>query len=239
LGTILRFPSAPSVDASFGNAIHDTLQWLQNELNTTGTLPSAAAAVKHAEKYLLREALSEDQFAVQVERAKQTLTTYLGSRGKDFVPNNVAEKSFRDEGVFIGDVHLGGKIDLLKIDKANKQITVVDYKTGRLGNDPAKLHRYTLQLYCYKLLVEGSHTYRGYTVQEGTLVFVEPDSDGKINEVRVTFEAKELEHTKQLLSALWARVMTLDMPDVSSYGDSLKDIRAFEDWLIENEPSHK
>jgi DNA helicase-2/ATP-dependent DNA helicase PcrA len=232
LGTILRFPSAPSVDASFGNAIHETLQWVQGGLNTTGKLPGAEAACKHAAQYLTRESLTPEQLTVQTDRAKHALTAYFASKAQSFTQGNVAEKSFRDEGVFIGDVHLGGKIDLLEIDKESKTITVVDYKTGQLGSDPAKLYRYTLQLYCYKLLVEGSHTYRGYHVDEGRLVFVEPDGGGDIVQKHIRFEPKQVEHAQQLLAAMWQCVMTLTMPDTTMYGDTLTDMRAFEAALL-------
>ena len=128
----------------------------------------------------------------------------------------------------------GGKIDLLEIDVSSRRITVVDYKTGRLGSDPAKLHRYTLQLYCYKLLVENSRTYRGYRVKEGRLVFVEPNLDGEIMEVPIVFQDQEAERVKQLLRAMWHHVMTLNMPDTASYGDSLKHMMSFENYLIDN-----
>ncbi len=234
LGTILRFPSAPNVDASFGNSIHETLQWAQNELNINNRLPSAAQAISHAERLLGQQSLNEEQLRVQTKRAELTLKSYLKTHAQDFKIGNVAEKSFRNEGVFVGEAHMSGKIDLLEIDQSSKTITVVDYKTGRLGNDPAKLHRYTLQLYCYKLLVEGSHSYRGYHVDQGRLDFVEPNESGNIEQKNISFTDKEIEHTKQLLKVLWRRVQQLDMPDTSSYGDSLKDMLEFETWLIEN-----
>lgn len=232
LGTVLRFPSAPSTDASFGTAIHETLQWAQGVLNSTGKLPTAAASCAHAAQYLARETLTPEQLTVQTERAAHTLRSFFAAHGKDFAAGNIAEKSFRDEGVFSGEVHLGGKIDLLEIDKTAKKIVVVDYKTGQLGGDPSKLYRYTLQLYCYKLLVEGSHTYRGYSVETGRLVFVEPDSDGKIITKQIHFEQKETKRVQALLLAMWQHVMTLNMPDTSAYGDSLKDIHAFEQKLL-------
>jgi DNA helicase-2/ATP-dependent DNA helicase PcrA len=233
LGTILRFPSAPTVDTCFGNAIHATLQWLQGELNRTGTLPSTAQATSFARHFLERQPLTAPQLAIQSSRAKHALEQYLAVPSKRFTRGNAAEVSFRDEGVFIGDVHLGGAIDLLEIDTTAKTITVVDYKTGKLGSDPAKLHRYTLQLYCYKLLVEGSHTYRGYTVDSGRLVFVEPDDAGAVVEKTIAFTQTELDRTRRLLVAMWQRVTALDMPDTSEYGSTLKDIRAFEDMLID------
>lgn len=232
LGTILRFPSAPTVDTVFGNAIHETLQWLQGCLNRTGQLPTPAEAAAHAEAFIARETLSPEETATQIARAQQVLSAYLASAVSEFKAGNMAEKSFRDEGVFIGNVHLGGKIDLLEIDTNNKLITVVDYKTGQLGSDPAKLYRYTLQLYCYKLLVENSHTYKNYTVQHGRLVFVEPSAEGVIAVKEIRFTPEQTQRTKQLLQAMWQRVMRLDMPDASRYGDTLKDIHAFEDMLL-------
>ncbi len=234
LGTLLRFPSASTVDVCFGNAIHATLEWAQNELNSKGRLPSATEAHNYAALFLKNQPLTDEQRTLQSERAQTALSAFLKVNQSSFVPGNIPEKSFRDEGVFVGDVHLGGKVDLLEIDKIAKKITVVDYKTGRLGTDPAKLHRYTLQLYCYKLLVEGSHTFSGYTVDQGRLVFVEPDQDGKIIQKLIQFEPKESDRVRQLLHAMWHRVMTLDLPDVSNYGETLKDTLAFEDALLGN-----
>ncbi len=233
LGTILRFPSAPTIEICFGNAVHDALEWAQNELNKTGILPDHSKVLDRAEKFLATQEFTPEQRASENKHAAAVLKHYLARSTKTFVQGNLAERSFRDEGVFVSDVHMGGKIDLLEIDKAAKKITVVDYKTGQLGTDPAKLHRYTLQLYCYKILVEGSHSFAGYKVEQGRLVFVEPDAGGKITEKTIVFDAKELERTRQLLASMWQRVMALDMPDISAYGDTLKDIRNFEDSLID------
>ena len=232
LGTLLRFPTAPTVDVCFGNAIHATLEWAQNELNSKATLPSVTEAYNYAALFLKNQPLTEDQRVLQNDRAQTALSAFFKANQSSFMPGNIPEKSFRDEGVFVGDVHLGGKVDLLEIDKTAKKITVVDYKTGRLGTDPAKLHRYTLQLYCYKLLAEGSHSFSGYTVEEGRLIFVEPDQNHKITEKIIQFEPKETERVRQLLHAMWHRVMTLDLPDVHSYGETLKDTLAFENALL-------
>ncbi|MCA9327584.1 PD-(D/E)XK nuclease family protein, partial [Candidatus Saccharibacteria bacterium] len=232
IGTILRFPSAPTVDIAFGNAMHETLQWLQNELNTNGKLPGVAAAQRHVEHILANQPLTDSQRATQVARAHTALTAYLKHARTSFKQGDVAEKSFRDEGVFVQGAHLGGKVDLLVIDKANKTIRVVDYKTGKPGTDPAKLHRYTLQLYCYKLLVEGSHSFAGYTVTDGTLVFVEPDDKGNIVERAITFDSTELDRVRRLLAAMWEHVQSLDIPDTRMYGTSYADIKRFEDALI-------
>lgn len=236
LGTILRFPSAPTTDICFGNVIHGTLEWMQNEYNRTQILPKLPAAKAYAQKLFETQPLTDTQRAVEYDRAVNTIAAIYHHRAPWIAAGNKAEQSFRDEGVLVGPVHMGGKIDLLQIDKAAKKITVVDYKTGRVGNSPAKLHRYTLQLYCYKLLVEGSHSYRGYTVEQGKLVFVEPSEDNKIIEKTITFEPQEVTKTRGLLQAMWRQIQTLSLPDTSSYSDSFTDMLRFEaDLLAGNE----
>lgn len=148
----------------------------------------------------------------------------------------MAEKNFRSEGVLLGDVHMAGKIDRLEINQQARTITVVDYKTGKsysAWKSEPKLHKYSLQLYCYKLLIEGSHSYKGYTVTSGRLEFIEPDDDGNINNLSLQFTDTEVERVKRLLGALWQHVQALDFPATESYPATMAGIRQFEDDLIQ------
>ncbi|HEY4160602.1 MAG TPA: ATP-dependent DNA helicase [Candidatus Saccharimonadales bacterium] len=236
MNTLLRFPSAPGVDIDFGNAMHETLQWAQLELNQHGMLPTPEQAKAYLAKRLETKPLNPEQLAVQQARGDNALDVFLSERPQRFTAGNRPEYSFRDEGVVYGDVRMSGKIDLLEIDEAGKRVTVVDYKTGSLGSDAAKRHRYELQLYCYKLLLQGSHTFRGYTVEQGKLVFVEPGADdGRIHEHIITFRDDELTRVQELVTAMWQHVMAAEMPDVSGYGTTLADIRRFEDSLLRPE----
>ncbi len=233
LDNLLRFPGAPSVDIGFGNAMHSVMEWLQIELNQHGTLPTATQASGYLAKQLILQTLTAEQLAVQQARGENALQAYLPDDQTHFVAGNRPEYNFRTEGVVLaGDVQLNGKIDLLEIDEATKTITVVDYKTGALGSDPAKRHRYELQLYCYKLLLNGSHSFRDYKVEQGRLVFVEPDLEGKITSHTVTFKDDELARVSQLAQAMWQRVQRLDMPDTSVYPSTLAGIKQFEADLL-------
>lgn len=234
LAVLLRFNGAPSVESSFGNAIHETLEWVQNEVNLGKTQPNIAAATAYAEQYLLHQPLTPEQITQQQRHASEVLKTYLAKR--TFRKGDVPEMSFHNQGVLVGDVHMGGKIDLLEIDNAKKEITVVDYKTGEPDTswkpETIKLHKYAMQLYCYKLLVEGSTKYRGYTVTSGRLEFVEPDSDGELHSLTLDFEPARLEETRKLLAAMWHHVQSLDLPNISDYADTLAAIKQFENDLL-------
>ncbi len=235
MNTILRFPSAPTPSAQFGNAVHETLQWLQQELTTRGTLPKIKAAIDYFKLRLKSKKLGSLQATLLLERGEVALKAYLAQRGQVYQPGNKPEHSFRSEGVFVGQAHLSGKIDLLEIDQRNKTITVVDYKTGasftRWSSD-AKLHKYRQQLYMYKLLIEGSHSFKGYTVAGGRLEFIEPDSEGKVHSLNLQFTDTELDHTKQLIKAMWQRVTSLDLPNVSAYATTAAASKQFEQDLI-------
>jgi ATP-dependent exoDNAse (exonuclease V) beta subunit len=239
LTTLLCFPQAPSLNSLFGNAIHATLEWMQHQVTATQLLPTIGAATTFFAELLKREQLTPAQYAIEHDRGAKALSAYLTQHGSMFQPTDKAEHNFKNEGVFVGDAHLAGKVDRMEIDRTARVITVVDYKTGRpharWSNSDAKLYKYSLQLYCYKLLIEGSRTYRGYTVNAGRLEFIEPDADGTIHAISLTFQDDELARVRELLQAMWRRVQILDLPGVSSYNNSLAGIRQFEADLLTNQ----
>jgi len=234
LYTLLHFPTVPTPDTVFGTAMHEVMEWLQLETTRNAKTPTAQAATKYFTERLILQPLSPEQVTVQQARGEHALREYLRDPATRFKPNDRPEYNFRQEGVLVDEVHLGGKIDLLQIDSETKEITIVDYKTGAKGNNPAKLHRYELQLYCYKLLVEGSHTFQGYKVKQGSLIFVEPDGADKIVRHTLDFDTQEEMRVKQLLAAIWKRVQNLQLPGVSNYGTTYTAIKQFEQDLIDD-----
>lgn len=236
MNTILRFPQAPTVSSQYGSAIHETLEWVQHQTSETGSVPSTKTVTEYFSAVMKKANLTEEQVELETERGRHALTAYLKQRSSIFKPGNVAEHNFRNEGVFVGEAHLGGKIDLIEMDSKNKTICVVDYKTGSWyakWKSDAKLHKYREQLYAYKLLIEGSHRFKGYTVTSGRIEFIEPDGQGDIHHLPLEFDSKELERIKLLIQAMWERVKALDLPDISAYSKDLKGIQAFEQDLID------
>ena len=85
----------------------------------------------------------------------------------------------------------------------------------------------------YKLLVENSRDYNTYSVERGILQFVEPTKDGQILALEDSFSPEELEEFQKLITIVWDKITTLDLPDVSSYEPAYKGILAFEKDLID------
>jgi DNA helicase-2/ATP-dependent DNA helicase PcrA len=236
LRTILRFPQAPRPEMQYGNAIHETLEWLHNTVKQQhGNVPSKAQLFATYENRLDKQRLSAHDTKLFAERGKEALAAYLQQRGDTITTDVVSEYNFRHEGVFIGKAHLSGKIDKMIVNPQEKTIQIIDYKTGRgVGRwaREIKLHEYRRQLYLYKALVEGSHTYGGYTVTDAYLEFVEPDENGHIQELHLTLDNTEYARAKQLTETVWQRIIGLDLPDISGYTDDLAGIEAFENDLL-------
>ena len=236
LQTLLRFPSAPSSDGEFGNAVHESLQWLQNQAKAD-SLPALGMLLEEFDQRLAEKVISEQERDLLTPRGHVALgATYEQWAQQLFGDGAVAELSFWNQGVVLGDAQLTGNIDLMLIDKQAKTITVIDYKTGSSypkWKSSLKLLKYQQQLYFYKLLVENSREWRDYTVGQGRLLFVEPDSSGKIVSLELNFTADKLAELKSLISAVWKRVASLDMPDVSQYKPNITGTRQFIEDLRE------
>jgi DNA helicase II / ATP-dependent DNA helicase PcrA len=235
MNTILRFPQAPTINGQYGSAVHETLEWVQHQVNDTTKVPSTKSVIDYFAAVMKKASLTPAQIELETERGAHALAAYMKARGAEFKPGNIAEHNFKNEGVFVGEAHLGGKIDLIEVDQKTKTVCVVDYKTGSWyakWKSDAKLHKYAEQLYAYKLLIEGSHRFKGYTVTSGRIEFIEPDGQGEIYHLPLEFEKPELERIQQLLQAMWKRVKALDLPEISRYSKDLKGIQALEADLI-------
>jgi len=232
INTILRFPSASSASSIFGTAIHDTLEHVQVTVRQTGSTPDLEQIIGFFQRLLQASHLPAHEIDQLIERGIAALSAFMAERQHIFTPTDLAEQNFRSEGVFLGDAHLTGKIDRLEINPTDKTITVVDYKTGkphaRHDKSDKKLHKYVQQLYCYKLLIEGSNTYAGYTVTAGRLEFIEPDENGKIHHIEYDFDTAQLEETRELIQAVYRHVIELNFPNTDEYAPNLTGIRRFE-----------
>ncbi|MEO5950330.1 MAG: ATP-dependent DNA helicase [Candidatus Saccharimonadales bacterium] len=240
LNNILRFPQAKSPSASYGSAIHATLHHTHSHLLATGNHRAVEDILHDFEKNLTAQYLSPTDFATYLQKGSDALQTFLDQKYISFTPSQKTELSFAGQHVMVGDAHLTGSLDL--VDIYEKTIIVTDYKTGKPSRswtgktdfEKIKLHKYKQQLMFYKLLIEYSRDFRGYTVDNGILQFIEPTQNGEILALEATCTFKELELFTKLIQAVWKHITTLDLPDTSIYEPTYKGMLAFEKWLIDN-----
>ncbi len=238
LNTILRFPSASTPDGVYGNAVHETIQWVQVQLTESGRIPTLPQWIDEFKALLSKKPLGDKELRQLSKRGEQALNNYYKMAKNEFKKDNEHEVDFKRHGVIVGNSHITGKVDKMIIDKKNREITVVDFKTGQSfdkWSSELKLHKYKQQLYFYKLLVEGSYRYSDYRVTSAYLDFIEAKSDHS-RRLYLEFDEQEQQRLVQLIKAMWIRVRNLDFPDVNEYPKTLSGVKQFEDYLIKNTP---
>ena len=88
----------------------------------------------------------------------------------------------------------------------------------------------------YQLLVKSSRDYSNFTFTGGRLQFVEPDTKtGDILSLENTFSEEELAEFARLISIVWRKITTLDLPDISGYSADYKGMVQFEKDLLTEE----
>lgn len=241
LNNLLRFPSAKSPAASYGTAIHASLQQLHNLLRADHRLPPAEHILQHFRTSLEAQHLPPDDFALYLDKGTAALTAFLDAKSSDFHDTELAELDFAHQGVVVSGARLTGKLDVADIDKNNKTIFVTDYKTGKPSHswkgisdyEKIKLHKYRQQLMFYQLLVTSSRDYGNFTFIGARLQFVEPDmKTGDILSLEDTFSREELAKFAQLIGVVWQKITALDLPDISEYSADYKGMLQFEEDLL-------
>lgn len=244
LNNLLRFPSAKSSAASYGTAIHASLQQLHNLLRADHRLPPTERILHHFRTSLEAQHLPPDDFALYLDKGTAALTAFLDAKSSDFHDTELAELDFAHQGVVVGGARLTGKLDVADIEKNNKTIFVTDYKTGKPSHswkgasdyEKIKLHKYRQQLMFYQLLVESSRDYGNFSFTGARLQFVEPDmKTGDILSLEDTFSEGELAEFARLIGIVWRRITALDLPDISGYSADYKGMVQFEEELLTEE----
>lgn len=236
LNQLLHFPQAASPSAAFGLAVHEALRLAHDHFLASGEVQPQEDIAGNFLRELKSYHLPDHEFDRLHGRGLKALGRYLEDKATEFADDQLAEVDFTSEDVRLGEVRLTGKIDLMKVDKESKTITVIDYKTGsacsdwkgKSMHDKIKMHHYRYQLLFYKVLVENSSRFAGYTVDKGVIEFVEPTDQGKIERVLLDYDDEEVDKVKQLMTAVWQHIQSLDFQLDAEYGDKLQDILNFE-----------
>lgn len=240
LHNLLRIPEAMSPSAAYGSAMHGALQRAHQHLAATGKKRPAEDIVHDFETLLQQAQLSEIDMQHFTARGVKSLTTLLDQRYGSFQLSQLVEQNFSGESVVMRDARITGAIDLIDIDTDEKTIFVTDYKTGKAVKawkgkteyEKIKLHHYEQQLMMYKLLIERSRQFAGYTVTGGRIEFVEPDPRGQIVLLDYTYDREKLADFERLVNAVWNEIQDLHFTLDVKYAQSLQGIQAFEADLL-------
>lgn len=242
LNNLLHFPRTKPAPASYGTAVHWTLQQAHTHVAATKTPKPLEDSLHDFETALTKERLSESDFQHYLLQGSRHIPHFFESSVLPMSVTQKAEVTFSHQDVRVGDARITGSLDMIDVDKEDKTLVVTDYKTGHpslawdKGDDGTKLklHKYKQQLVFYKILAESSAEYGNYTVTRGQLAFIEPTKGGESIVLSLDLSAEDVERTKRLIEAVWKRIATLSLPDTSGYSPDYKGVLAFEQDLIDD-----
>jgi DNA helicase-2/ATP-dependent DNA helicase PcrA len=237
---ILRFPQAKTGNSSFGTSVHNTINEIYKYLKNNNKKPNIKDIDNWFERLLRLERLGDEEFKLFLKKGKYLFEVFYKEKIDEINQKDLSEFNFYNEGVFVGDVPLSGKID--KMVFKDKGVLVCDFKTGKLLDDwdkgseyeKIKSWKYKNQLLFYKLLIENSRTFDGYKVDKGYLEFLEPKNN-KIVDLYLDLKNEDIERLKNVIVNVYKKIINLDFPDVSEYEDNIKGIEKFEEDILNSE----
>lgn len=247
---IVRLPTAPTIQTEFGTIVHAMFEEIVNRMATDGEAAIEAIEAEYRQQISWLDFAPEDvhRYSERFERICHTFVPWLIEHVHGYRCITEANmQCLTAEGT-----PLFGFLDLLLVDDAAQTVQIVDYKTGFGKEVPAGYHR---QLKFYKLLVEASPEFYGYTVTSMGDYYVEPDK--ATNELRPPFSttasADDIAELEQLIDAAWSRIEhgawdTSAFEQSDAYELAIEEQkgcrkkadktevmqRAYEHWLIEN-----
>lgn len=237
---LLHFPEAIHPAAAMGSSIHTALKQAHQHLTKHHSLKPIEDVLYDFENHLKTQQLDEHDLSFQLQKGAEQLEMFLRKRYQSFSISEQPEVDFRPHHVVVEDVRLTGIIDVFVQDKESKTIQLIDYKTGKPAHswrgsseyEKIKLHKYRQQLLFYKLLIEAAPQYAGYHVETASIVFIEPDDSGNIQELVIDWDKTEIQQFTLLLRAIWQSIMNVSLPDISKYPANYRGIIAFEKDLL-------
>lgn len=245
---VLRLPEAPNTSLEFGTIVHAMLEDLSNKAMGEQQVPKdqIIAAFRQRVAWMDCDESSVSRYLQRFDRICNAFVPWMLERLG--TGRRIAEKRIAT-ATLVG-TPLYGCLDLLLVDDEAKTVRIIDYKTGFTYEATPGYER---QLAFYKLLVERSLEFEGYTVSSLADCYVEPDKEtGELHPPIETAPTEEdVRQLERLADAVWARIEsgnwdTAEFEQSPQYEEAIeaqaacrtkKDKaavmqEAYEDWLI-------
>ncbi len=233
---LLRVPRAKPEPMAFGSAMHQALEKLFKNILENQHKTPLDEVLKEFEESLTKELMTAANFKRRLSYGKEILTQYYEQVEESKVEPLFIERffGFGWSKTILDDIHLTGRIDRVDwVDKADKTVKVIDYKTGKAKSKnyiegkiasaglsereqqlPESIRGpYKRQLLFYKLLTDLDETFIP-TVTEGEFDFVEPNSSGKLVKRSFSLKDEDVDDLKQLIRQVMTEIRNLKFLEI-------------------------
>ena len=214
---LIRVPSGKSPAATFGQAVHWALNKAFKKMKEYGDdFPPVEEFMKEFRWFMYRnrDSFTKEDFKLRLDYGEKILPAYYNQNITVWNKIAVTERTIRN--VEVEGVPIKGNLD--KIEFTGKQVTVVDYKTGKLKNAKDKLIRpttekpnggdYWRQAVFYKILIDNDRAI-DWQVISTVFEFVEPVNNEYYKEKIVITPEDTAEVTEQI-KTVYQKIMAHD-----------------------------
>jgi len=215
---LIRVPSGKSPAATFGQAVHWALNRTFKKLKEWGDeFPPTEEFMKEFRWYMYRnrDSFTKADFKLRVDYGEKILPAYYELNVASWNKIAITERTIKN--IEIEGVPIKGNLD--KIEFEGKNVTVVDYKTGKLKNAKEKLHGptddqlnggdYWRQAVFYKILIDHDRT-NDWQVVNTVFDFVEPVKEGEYYKEKLFITASDTEIVTQQITDVYRKIMAHD-----------------------------
>ncbi len=200
--TLVRVPDVPGPATSYGTAVHNTLkEWLEQwQKQKTWMTESEVLNQFEWEIRKLRFAFNEKQFNIRRQQGLDNLPKYYAQRSSIFKAEGLTHFE-KQINAHIEGVKLSGRLDKIIFD--GKQVTIVDYKTGKPENSRKKLigpkensdklpNSYWFQLGIYQLMINAQME-KQWQCNKAIIDCVDSNPDGDYPQLEVYYTREDNE----------------------------------------------
>jgi len=215
---LIRVPSGKSPSATFGSAAHDALKRAFRTLKENDDeFPSTELFMKDFRTYMFRnrDSFTKEDFKLRLDYGDKILPPYYELNVVNW--NKIALVELSIKNIEVDGVPVKGSLD--KVEFHGKQVTVVDYKTGKYRNAKEKLARptnekpnggdYWRQAVFYKLLIENDRS-KDWQVISTQFDFIEPVSEGEYVTEKILISPEDVETVREQIRTVYAKIQAHD-----------------------------
>ena len=215
---LIRVPSGKSPSATFGQAVHWALNKAFRRLkDNNDEFISTAEFMNEFRWYMYRnrDSFTKAEFKLRVDYGEKILPVYYEQNITRWNKVAITERSIKN--IEVEGVPVKGNLD--KIEFEGKNVTVVDYKTGKLKNAKDKLQRpsegqpnggdYWRQSVFYKLLIDHDPT-NDWEVVSAIFDFVEPINEGEYHKEKIVITLEDTTVVTEQVTTVYRKILAHD-----------------------------
>jgi DNA helicase-2/ATP-dependent DNA helicase PcrA len=213
---LIKVPSGKSPAATFGQAVHWALNKIFRKLKENGDeFPLTDDFMKEFRWYMYRnrDSFTKEDFKLRLDYGEKILPPYYNQNIE--VWNNIAVTERSIKNVEVEGVPIKGNLD--KIEFTGKQVTVVDYKTGKFKNAAKKFKKpdddnpnggdYWRQAVFYKILIDNDRSV-DWDVISTIFEFVEPE--GEYHKEKIVISRDDTAVVTDQIKTVYQKIMAHD-----------------------------